>query len=340
MLEGNHYFQGLVVGKFYPPHLGHKYLIDTALEQCDYVVVLIIESKDEKIPALQRKRWLHEMCPKAAIYIVDDIYDDDNSAAWAEHTKDWIDTYEGRKKVAVFTSEDYGETYAAALKITHVLVDKERVRYPICATDVRADVLAQFSWLHPVLRSHYTRRIVFVGAESTGTTTLSKYAAEQYHVPWVPEYGRMFCEAYPSMEEIPWNREIFAHIATQQNSMETVIACNSGGLIMCDTNAECTSLWEERYLWQDKSLWEDRALGIRHEAHSADLYVLTGDDIPFVQDGLRDGEGEIRSDMHKSFIGWLAQVEKPCVFVYGSVEERFAKIKPLIDDILAAPLVI
>ena len=33
--------RGLVIGKFYPPHRGHKFLIETALNAVDHLDVLI-----------------------------------------------------------------------------------------------------------------------------------------------------------------------------------------------------------------------------------------------------------------------------------------------------------
>ena len=53
----------------------------------------------------------------------------------------------------------------------------------------------------------------------------------------------------------------------------------------------------------------------------ADLYIVTGDEIPFVQDGLRDGE-HIRHQMHSRFIERLKEDNKPFIVVTGSLEKR------------------
>ena len=42
--------RGLVIGKFYPPHRGHKFLIDTALSQVDYLDVLVCVRAEQAIP--------------------------------------------------------------------------------------------------------------------------------------------------------------------------------------------------------------------------------------------------------------------------------------------------
>ena len=53
----------------------------------------------------------------------------------------------------------------------------------------------------------------------------------------------------------------------------------------------------------------------------ADLYLLTGNEIPFVQDGLRDGE-HIRHEMHQWFKTALAQQYVPWMHIIGSATER------------------
>ena len=54
------YSHGLVVGKFYPPHAGHHYLIRTAARQCDKVSVIVAASQVESIPLVDRVAWLRE----------------------------------------------------------------------------------------------------------------------------------------------------------------------------------------------------------------------------------------------------------------------------------------
>ena len=56
----------------------------------------------------------------------------------------------------------------------------------------------------------------------------------------------------------------------------------------------------------------------------ADLYVLTGDEIPFVQDGLRDGES-IRHEMHRWFEEALGRQAVPWISVRGILAERLTQ---------------
>jgi nicotinamide riboside kinase len=53
----------------------------------------------------------------------------------------------------------------------------------------------------------------------------------------------------------------------------------------------------------------------------ADLYVLTDVDIPFVQDGTRDGE-HLRRWMHDRFIAELTREGRPYIVVSGAHDAR------------------
>ena len=56
------------------------------------------------------------------------------------------------------------------------------------------------------------KRVVIIGAESTGKTTLARALAEHYKTPWVPEFGRFYTEArQPSWA--PWRSDEFTLIA-------------------------------------------------------------------------------------------------------------------------------
>jgi NadR type nicotinamide-nucleotide adenylyltransferase len=166
-----------------------------------------------------------------------------------------------------------------------------------------------------------------LGAESTGTTTLSKKLADHYHTTWVPEYGRYYTEALNDMGH-EWHSQEFAHIAELQQQMEQQLAGESNGLLICDTNAFATRLWHDRYVGAMSDKVDEIA-----QKDRVDLYILTGDEIPFVQDGIRDGE-HIRHDMHGKFIAELAQTDTPYIQVRGSVAGRLKAATAAIDTLL------
>lgn len=305
--------RGLVIGKFYPPHRGHKFLIEFARSNVDSLVVIVCERVDQSITGAMRKKWLEEIHSGVEVVVVEDIFDDDNSAAWAIATRQAL----GYTPNFVFTSERYGDAYAKYLGAEHVLVDLSRTRVPVSATNVRVKPLQWWDYLEPCVRAHYAKRICVLGAESTGTTTLAKALAERMETIWVPEYGRFYTEARTRAgRQIQWQSADFEFIAREQNRLEDHLARQCNKVLICDTNALATELWHQRYMGV-----ESPAVAALAAERRYDLYILTNTDIPFVQDGTRDGE-HIRLDMHRQFELVLQTRNLPFIVVSGSREER------------------
>lgn len=306
---------GVVIGKFLPPHHGHHFLINTALSQCAAVVVIICEKPDDPIPGHHRQTWLQEIHPDADVRVIDDRYDENDSRIWAENTILWL----GRAPDVVFTSEHYGDAYAGHMGCRHVMVDQPRISVPCSGTAVRRNPFAQWEHLSPPVRSWYAKRIVVVGAESTGTTTLAQALAEHFQTIWVPEYGREYSSVKQARGETDWRTEEFLEIAREQTRRENLAARSSNRLLICDTNAFATTLWHRRYMGFNCEALDEFAMSCK-----ADLYLLTGDEIPFVQDGLRDGEF-IRHEMHRWFVEALDQQKVPWISISGSPGKRLVQ---------------
>lgn len=300
---------GLVLGKFLPPHGGHHELVDHALTRCERVTVLVLGSVTEGIPLPLRREWMRARHPAARIV-----------AGWDEIPVDFEDPHVHDLHIelmerllnepvdAVFTGEAYGDLLAERWGVEHVRLQRDGL---ISGTQVRADPAAHWDRLTPPVRAYLTRRVVITGAESTGTTTLARALAERLGTAWVPEVGRAVTEARGL--DHPWCDADFAMIARRQQADEDRAAHACGPTLVCDTDALATCIWQERYTGRSTADVEAIAAS-RHYA----LTVLTADDIPFVQDGYRDGE-HIRGWMTQRFRERLRQ---PWIEVRGSVEER------------------
>jgi NadR type nicotinamide-nucleotide adenylyltransferase len=322
---------GLVVGKFYPPHRGHKHLIDTARAQCDRLIVVLPHHPSQKIPGELRKEWLEEIHPDCEIHLVPDELDND-SEQWAKWTIDYL----GRSPDVVFTSEDYGEPFARFMNCRHVMVDRERNTVPISGTKVRERPLEHLDFLEPCVRAYFVRRVVLIGAESTGKTTLAEKLAQHFNTIWVPEYGREYWEnkvAGLSMDgPLPgWTSDEFVTIAQEQQRRENEAARAANKILVADTNAFATGTWHERYMGH-------RSNDVDAVSHSdrVDLYLLTEADFPFVQDGWRDGES-IRDWMHGRFIEELARVNTPVLRLRGTFDDRMREAIREVTLLLAKP---
>ncbi|OGZ06666.1 MAG: hypothetical protein A3C93_00235 [Candidatus Lloydbacteria bacterium RIFCSPHIGHO2_02_FULL_54_17] len=318
---------GLVIGKFLPPHRGHLYLIDVARAHCDRLIVVVCDRAGDVVEARSRAGWLRELYPDVDVRVVPDIGFDDDSKKWAAYTVEFL----GFAPDIVFTSEDYGEPYAKFLGAEHYLVDHERKGVFMSGTTVRADVSKAWSYLPPQVRVHFVRRVAVVGAESTGTTTLARALAERYETTWVPEYGREYSEEKMRRGVLEWKSDEFIHIAVEQLRRENEAARNAKHLLVCDTDAFATTLWHERYMGLPSETVARIADQVVH-----DLYILTGDEIPFVQDGFRDGE-HIRHGMQRRFFEELKRTGRPYLHVEGSPEERLAAASRAVDKLLTLP---
>jgi HTH-type transcriptional regulator, transcriptional repressor of NAD biosynthesis genes len=336
---------GLVVGKFAPLHLGHQLVIDTALSQCDHVVLMSWSIPE--FPGCEpsiREGWLAELYPQTTRLVVDQ----DWLTAWSvEHSLDiptlpsnddpdvvhrrfvgWLCTHVLDCVVdAVFTSDDYGPGFAAELAqwfrehdiadntVTHVSVDRLREAIPISGTEIRESFGSSKQWLSPVVAASFVRRITILGGESSGKSTLAAALAEHYNTEWVPEYGR---ELWDLRNGVLSYADLLL-IAKEQVCRETQAARTprvlESGILMCDTSPLTTLLYCLDMFNQAEP--ELHALATR----TYDLIVLCTPDFAFVQDGTRRDDS-FRTTQHTWYQNELAIRSIPYIVASGSIQDR------------------
>ncbi|GAA1792703.1 AAA family ATPase [Agromyces lapidis] len=321
---------GLVVGKFSPLHAGHSSLITSALRACDRVTVEVLGSSVETIPLAARAEWVREEHPTARVVAaVDDTpVDFESDASWEAHTA-LIATLAAGPVDAVFTNDPYGAELAGRLGAEWVQVDPGRVLNPVSGTAVRADPWGHWHELAPAARAHLAARVVVVGAESTGTTTLAAALAEVLGTEWVPEYGREYLEVREGGPAAPWRSDEFDLVVDRQLALEhAALRRVPVPVLVCDTDVLATTIRHERHVGHPAP-----RLAARAAAHRPALYVLAGDEIPFVRGGMRDGEHQ-RHDTQRRFREVLDQSGVPWLEVHGEVEDRVAQTLPVIQSVL------
>jgi HTH-type transcriptional regulator, transcriptional repressor of NAD biosynthesis genes len=177
------------------------------------------------------------------------------------------------------------------------------------------------------MNAHHVKRVVVIGSESSGTTTLARALAEHYRTVWVPEYGRTYSEGRQPCGQ-PWRSDEFTFIAIEQARMEDALASLANRTLICDTDPFATAIWHERYMGQPSEAVREIVNGRRY-----DLYIVTDASIPFVQDDIRDSE-PLRQWMQERFVEDLARMPTPMIVVSGPHEERFAAAVSRIDELL------
>lgn len=349
MSGGKRYGHGLVLGKFYPPHAGHHHLVRTAQDQCERLTVLVCAASVESVPLADRVAWMREAHPGADVVgAVDDIpVDLHDPAVWEAHMAIFRGAV-GRRVHAVFTSEAYGTELARRFGDEEVCVDLGRTMFPVSGTAVRRDPAGSWEYLGPAVRASLTRRVVVLGAESTGTTTLSRDLAAHYRrrggvwakTGWVAEYGRRYSEeklaaaraADPaaSWADVSFASAEFPVIARRQDAEEERAARLGSPVLFCDTDSFATGIWHERYMDGRNAEVEEIAALTRR-----DLYLLTDHaDVPFEDDGLRDGP-QLRPWMTRRFQEELERTGRPFTVVTGDRETRLAAAVAAVDALLA-----
>ncbi|MFJ7591467.1 AAA family ATPase [Streptomyces sp. NPDC097617] len=340
---------GLVLGKFYPPHAGHHHLVRTALDQCERLTILVCAASVESVPLADRVAWMREAHPGAEVVgAVDDIpVDLHDPAIWEAHMAVFRGAVPGRVD-AVFTSEAYGSELARRFGAEEVLVDRERTLFPVSGTAVRSDPVGSWEFLGPAVRAALARRVVVLGAESTGTTTLSRALADHYRrrggvwarTGWVAEYGRRYSEeklaaaraADPaaSWADVSFASEEFPVIARRQDADEEQAARLGSPVLFCDTDSFATGIWHERYM-DGRNAEVERIAALTRR----DLYLLTDHaDVPFEDDGLRDGP-QLRPWMTERFREELERTGRRYLVVRGERAARLETAVRAVDGLLA-----
>lgn len=320
---------GVVVGKFYPFHRGHKFLIETALHHCQYVTVLVDDKAHYQIPAYLRASWIRESFkgfgPRVTVMEFHNDLPDEDSKAWAKATIDFI----GGKPDACITSENYGDTWAKEMGAVHIVADKDRHTVPISGTEIRRDVYHNLHYLDPHVQRHFVNTVCVVGAESTGKTTLAESLAEHFDVEWVDEYGREYTfKNEKALTRLGWQMHDFERIAITQDLMEQSAIERSNGLLILDTDAMVTQAFCRRDMGAASAVVEGL---IKRQT----LYILCPTENPFEPDGWRK-DGEQREWMQNYYRDFLKG--KKFVEVHGTHEERMATAIEAIESLAVVKL--
>lgn len=337
------YVTGLVVGKFCPFHKGHELVLTTALEQCERVVVLSYTSEVyPKCTVYNRTKWLNDFArangysDRVIIRVLDPKLDKfPNDSAHGDVHRHFCSLY--LVKVldttvqAVFTSEEYGEGFAKYLtnifktllsdkvqEVEHIMVDFDRKAFPTSGTAQRYSL--DTSNISRRVYASLIPKILLLGAESTGKTTITRAVADKKGWLYVPEYGRELYDLrkgnlqYEDMLVIG-KRQLKAEYSAGLVYMNLIPA-------ICDTSPLTTLLYCLEYFKRaPASLW-----GMAYDADTNyDKVFLCAPDFPMVQDGTRQDE-QFREKMHNKYVYWLDSHEVPYTLLTGTLEDKVSKV--------------
>jgi NadR type nicotinamide-nucleotide adenylyltransferase len=233
----------------------------------------------------------------------------------------------------VFASEDYGWRLAQELGATFVPVDQARAMVPISGTAVRMNPYQHWQYLSPVVRVNYAKRVVILGAESVGKSTLTQRLAAHYDTVGVEEYARPYFDALVTAgKRAPgeFRYEDLTLIARAQPALIGSLVQRANRLLVADTDSLTTLTWSD-HLYGRHEAWHAEL--VQEESYDLTL-VLSPDGTRYVADGQRVmAEQAERVAFTKRLTANLERFGRPYHVLTGTYDERFTHATRLIDQL-------
>lgn len=335
---------GFYGGKFYPVHMGHVYAMTVASTIVDELHVIVSYddnyeyntlSKDSKLPHVnykQRVRWWNEITkdyPHVHVHAVEET-NDGKFESWQKGA-DGIKKAVGKPITHVFSSETaYGEFFSKLYPdAKHVVIDEDRSTYPVSATKLRTEgVYNNWDLLPEVVRRHYVKKVMVVGTESCGKSTLVNKLATLFNTNYVEEHGRTFYEELNSYDTF---EEDYLKIAYRQKYFEEQGLKGANKVLFLDTDVIVTHRFLRAYHHTTNKVLYEMA---DHQKY--DLWLFLEPDVKWVDDGTRVfGEDNVRKEGNDMLKKMLDVHGVKYITVSGHYSERLEvalkEVKKLID---------
>ena len=181
------------------------------------------------------------------------------------------------------------------------------------------------------------KKVVIIGPESTGKSSLCEQLAAHYKSTWVPEYAREFLLTHGN----DYTYEDLFLIAQKQAELEdlelqnvTAAIPNNASLhkvpVFIDTDMYVMKVWCE-FVFKKCHPWILDQLVKR----KYDLYLLCNVDIPWVKDALREyPDLDTREKLYHHYKDAMVNQAIPWVDVHGNYEERLSVATNAVDNLL------
>lgn len=332
------YKTGLYGGSFNPLHLGHVDCIIRAANLCEQLFIVLSHGLNrQEIPLRVRYRWLYQLTSHIGNVTILTL--EDTAPTKAEYTRDcWeqdaaaVKAQVGCPIEVVFCGDDYGED--SFWNICYP--ESELIIFPrneISSTEIRKDPYAHWDWLPNKVKPWYVKKVLLMGGESTGKSTLTINLAHRFNTNYVDEAGRELSEK--SGTDLMMLSEDFTEILLQHKLNEIHALEYSNKLLFIDTDALVTQFYMG--FLEDPDIEKNAALSDALDAlNTYDLILFLEPDVAFVQDG--DRSPVIRADREKysrQIKDLLVRHHRNFVSVSGSYEERYCQAVHLAEKLLS-----
>ena len=162
------------------------------------------------------------------------------------------------------------------------------------------------------------KKIVVIGPESTGKSTLCEQLAAHFNSLWVPEFAR----EYLLVLGRPYNYDDLLIIAKGQLEQEDRITASAKSpVIFIDTNMYVMKVWCEFVFGKCHAFILDEIVKRKYDG-----YLLCNTDLPWIADELREyPDYESRERLYYMYKDLMINQQTPWFDISGGYEERLEK---------------
>ena len=162
------------------------------------------------------------------------------------------------------------------------------------------------------------KKIVIIGPESTGKSTLCEQLAQHFDTLWCPEFAR----EYLLTNGTNYNYDNLLSIAKGQIALEDeYIQMTKNSFLFIDTDMYVMKVWCEFVYQKCHRFILDRIAERKY-----DLYLLCDVDLPWVKDDLREyPDLETRKILYNIYKDLMINQAVPWAEISGDYNERFEK---------------
>lgn len=336
------YNVGMYGGAFNPLHIKHVSCIIKASTMCRELYIVISQAeKYDTIDVRVKYRWVYTITKhldNVKILILED-----HTESKLEYTEDlWeedcnkVKNMIGKPIDAVFCGSDYDENsfWNKCYPESEFVVFK-RDKY-ISSSAIRKDIYGHWDWLPQEVRPYFVKKVLLIGGESTGKSTLTINLAKYYNTNSLEEVGRKLSEL--SGTDKMMLPEDYVRILLEHKNKELKLKENSNKVLFVDTDCLITKFYME--FLQDEGIEKNAALADAiAKINDYDLILFLEPDVEFVQDGTRNEE--IRN-ARKMYSDYIKEIYTKAGFKYhiisGDYEHRFLSAIKLVDNMLSGGL--
>ncbi|MBO4652442.1 MAG: AAA family ATPase [Lachnospiraceae bacterium] len=288
------YQVGMYGGSFNPLHMGHVECILKAASMCrELYIVLSIGGNRGEIDGRIRYRWLYRLTKHVGNVTILTIGDD--AATKEEYTREYwqkdaddIKRRIGKKIDVVFCGSDYGTDsfWNVCYPESEMFIFR---RNGISSTEIRKNPYAHWDQLPKVVRPYYTKKVLLMGGESTGKSTLTIHLAQLFNAEYIDEAGRELSEK--SGTDTMMIPEDYTEILLRHKLNETEALERGSKVLFIDTDALITRFFMDFLDGDDPRIEANRVLADAIDAlNRYDLILFLEPDVEFFLEGGRSEE--------------------------------------------------